>query len=74
VVSQVQNELEDFAKQGLDIRRHRERMVKEPLNERFKDPKTNLRLVFVCAMWMTGFDAPSVLAPSTSTSRCETTP
>ena len=60
VVSQAQNELEDFAKQGLDMKPHRERMVREELDTKFKDPKTNLRLVFVCAMWMTGFDAPSV--------------
>ncbi len=60
VVSQAQNELEDFAKMGLDMRSHRERMVREELDIKFKDPETNLRLVFVCAMWMTGFDAPSV--------------
>ncbi len=30
-----------------------------PLDEKFKDPTDPLRLVFVCAMWMTGFDAPS---------------
>ena len=30
-----------------------------PLDEKFKDPEDPLRLVFVCAMWMTGFDAPS---------------
>jgi hypothetical protein len=30
-----------------------------PLDEKFKDPKDPLRLVFVCAMWLTGFDAPS---------------
>lgn len=60
VISQAQNEVEDFAKLGLDIRPHRERMVKEKLDETFKKPGTNLRLVFVCAMWMTGFDAPSV--------------
>ena len=60
VVSQAQNELEDFAKLGLDMKPHRERMVREPLDLKFKNPKTNLRLVFVCAMWMTGFDAPSV--------------
>ena len=29
------------------------------LDEKFKDPKDPLRLVFVCAMWLTGFDAPS---------------
>ncbi|MFM9073268.1 MAG: type I restriction enzyme endonuclease domain-containing protein, partial [Cyanobium sp.] len=30
-----------------------------PLDERFKNPDDPLRLVFVCAMWLTGFDAPS---------------
>jgi len=35
-------------------------MNTEPLDEQFKDPAHPLRLVFVCAMWMTGFDAPSV--------------
>ena len=44
---------------GLDIRPHRARMNDEDLDERFKDPDDPLRLVFVCAMWMTGFDAPS---------------
>src|SRR5437868_15142101 len=34
-------------------------MLAEQLDERFKDPSDPLRLVFVCAMWMTGFDAPS---------------
>ncbi len=34
-------------------------MLAEQLDERFKDPRDPLRLVFVCAMWMTGFDAPS---------------
>lgn len=60
VVSQAQNEEEDFEKLGLSIRPHRERMVKEALDEKFKDSRDPLRIVFVCAMWMTGFDAPSV--------------
>ena len=29
------------------------------MDEKFKDPEDPLRLVFVCAMWLTGFDAPS---------------
>src|SRR5512136_1091320 len=46
---------------GLDIEPHRKRMNESqpPLDEKFKDPADPLRLVFVCAMWMTGFDAPS---------------
>lgn len=59
VVSQSQNELADLAKKGLDIRPHRRRMLTEPLDDKFKDPTDPFRLVFVCAMWMTGFDAPS---------------
>jgi type I restriction enzyme R subunit len=60
VVSQSQNEIQYLAEKGLDIRPHRARMNAEPLDEHFKDPAHPLRLVFVCAMWMTGFDAPSV--------------
>ena len=60
VVSQSQNELKMLDDLGLDIRPHRERMNREDLAEKFKDAEDRLRLVFVCAMWMTGFDAPSV--------------
>lgn len=60
IVSQEQNEVEKFREKGLDIKPHRERMVKEDLEEKFKDPNSKLRLVFVCAMWLTGFNAPSV--------------
>ncbi|WP_193117367.1 type I restriction endonuclease subunit R [Brachybacterium tyrofermentans] len=60
VVSQSQNELKMLDDLGLDIRPHRDRMNREDLAEKFKDSKDPLRLVFVCAMWMTGFDAPSV--------------
>ena len=59
VISQGQNEIKELADKGLDIRPHRKRMVEEDLDERFKDPKDDLRLVFVCAMWITGFDVPS---------------
>ncbi len=60
VVSQAQNEIADFKAKGLDILPHRQRMVKEDLESKFKNAGDPLRLVFVCAMWMTGFDAPSV--------------
>lgn len=60
VVSQAQNEIADFADKGVDIKPHRKRMVEEDLETRFKAPQDKLRIVFVCAMWMTGFDAPSV--------------
>ncbi|HJX51964.1 MAG TPA: type I restriction endonuclease subunit R, partial [Polyangia bacterium] len=56
VVSSGQNEVEDFRKKGLEILPHRLRMKKEDLATKFKDDKDKLRIVFVCAMWMTGFD------------------
>jgi type I restriction enzyme R subunit len=59
VVSQGQNEVEDLAKKGLDIVPHRKRLLAGGLDEKFKDPKDPLRLVFVCAMWITGFDVPT---------------
>ena len=34
-------------------------MVSEDLDTKFKDPDDPLRIVFVCAMWLTGFDAPA---------------
>jgi type I restriction enzyme R subunit len=60
IVSAEQNEVERLAALGLDIVPHRQRMNDEVLDERFKDAADPLRLVFVCAMWLTGFDAPSV--------------
>lgn len=58
VVSQSQNEVEDLKAKGVDIIPHRKRMNREDLDEKFKDTEDLLRIVFVCAMWMTGFDAP----------------
>ena len=60
VVSQGQNEIDDLKKKGLDILPHRERMQKEDLEAKFKDANDPLRLAFVCAMWITGFDVPSI--------------
>ena len=56
VVSQEQNEIETFQKWGLDIKPHRERIEKEELDKQFKADDSRLRVVFVCAMWLTGFD------------------
>ncbi|MCL6613093.1 MAG: type I restriction endonuclease subunit R [Firmicutes bacterium] len=60
VVSQSQNEIRDFREKGLDIATHRRRMATEELDTRFKNPDDPFRLVFVCAMWITGFDVPSL--------------
>ena len=61
IVSPGQNEIAQMRALGLDIEPHRKRMndSEPPLDERFKDTTDPLRLVFVCAMWLTGFDAPS---------------
>jgi type I restriction enzyme R subunit len=61
IVSPGQNEIQQMQALGLDIEPHRKRMVtSDPgLDEKFKDPEDPLRLVFLCAMWLTGFDAPS---------------
>jgi type I restriction enzyme R subunit len=61
IVSPGQNEIEQMKKLGLDIEPHRKRMNESQpgLDEKFKDTDDPLRLVFVCAMWLTGFDAPS---------------
>jgi type I restriction enzyme R subunit len=59
VVSPGQNEVEQMKALGLNIVPHRERMNREALDEKFKDPDDPLQLVFLCAMWLTGFDAPS---------------
>lgn len=61
IVSAAQNEVEQMAQRGLDIVPHRKRMndSQPSLDEKFKDVADPLRLVFVCAMWLTGFDAPS---------------
>jgi type I restriction enzyme R subunit len=59
VVSQGQNEIAEMREKGLDITPHRARMLKEDLDTKFKDPDDPFRIVFVCAMWMTGFDVPS---------------
>ena len=59
IVSQQQNEVEAFQEKGLDIEPHRLRMVNEDMETKFKNADDPFRLVFVCAMWMTGFDVPS---------------
>ncbi|MDX9766718.1 MAG: type I restriction endonuclease subunit R [Ectothiorhodospiraceae bacterium] len=65
VVSAENGEEEKFTAQGLDIKPHRERMERldahgHDIEYNFKDPDHPLQLVFVCAMWLTGFDAPTV--------------
>ena len=56
VISQEQNEIQTFQKWNLDIKFHREKMEKRELDKEYKNADNPFRVVFVCAMWLTGFD------------------
>lgn len=60
MVSQSQNEVADLEPYGIDMREVRARISREDLEARFKNAEDSLRIVFVCAMWMTGFDVPNL--------------
>ncbi len=65
IISEEADENEKFAKKDLDISIHRQRMNEittdgKDIEDRFKDENDPLQLVFVCAMWLTGFDVPSL--------------
>ena len=65
VISEDAEEQEKFQAQGLDITLHRKKMNEitpdgKDIEDRFKDKDDTLQLVFVCAMWLTGFDVPSL--------------
>lgn len=65
VISDPSAEKERFGKQGFDIQPHIDRLNKLDdkscdIEQNFKDSEHPLQLVFVCAMWLTGFDAPTV--------------
>ncbi len=54
-----------FSMQELDLKPHVDRLSTldehgHDIEYNFKDPEHPLQLVFVCAMWLTGFDAPTV--------------
>jgi type I restriction enzyme R subunit len=65
IVSEEGDEEKKFARQQLAIKPHRDRMNKldehgHDVEYNFKESEHPLQLVFVCAMWLTGFDAPTV--------------
>ena len=69
VVSDEQGEIDRFRKWGLDIIPHRTRMKQGfetpdgkriDLETAFKQDGHPFRVAFVCAMWLTGFDVPSL--------------
>ena len=68
VISQEGTDKEEtkkFEKEGLVIHQHRQ-LIDHPdedgrnIEDYFKDPNNRYRIVFVTAMWLTGFDAPAV--------------
>lgn len=60
IISQEQNEIQTFENWGLDIIPHRTKMEKREMDKEFKDSDNPFRIVFVCAMWLTGFDVKSL--------------
>lgn len=62
IVSPEQNEVKKFENLQLDITSHRRKMMDSTrdLAEDFKNENHPFRLAIVCAMWITGFDAPCV--------------
>jgi type I restriction enzyme R subunit len=69
VISEEQNEVARFKEWALDIQPHRKKIkdgFETPDGKRieidlaFKDPEHKFRVAIVCAMWMTGFDVPSL--------------
>ena len=69
VISEEQNEVKKFATWDIDIKPHRE-IIKNgfeaeggkrvAVDAAFKDDEHPFRVAFVCAMWLTGFDVPSL--------------
>jgi type I restriction enzyme R subunit len=67
IVSQDANEIESMREFDIDMPAIRARMNERTadgktglLEDEFKRPDSNLRIVFVCAMWLTGFDVPNL--------------
>jgi type I restriction enzyme R subunit len=60
MVSQSQNEIVDLEPFDIDMSPIRERIIHDNLEDEFKKADSNLSIVFVCAMWMTGFDVPNL--------------
>jgi len=69
VVSEEQNEVKRFAEWDLDITPHRQ-LIKSgfetqdgkriDVDTAFKKPEHPFRVAIICAMWLTGFDVPSL--------------
>jgi len=69
IISEEQNEVKKFESWGLNIVPHREKIKKGyetpegktiDVDLAFKDENHPFRIAIVCAMWLTGFDVPSL--------------
>lgn len=65
VISESPGDAEKFENEGLNIKPHHDRMNSvneegQELQDLFRDETNPLRIVFVCSMWLTGFDSPMV--------------
>ncbi|MEA5508562.1 HsdR family type I site-specific deoxyribonuclease [Crocosphaera sp. UHCC 0190] len=65
VISDPNTDKEKFEKQGLNIQPHLKRLEQidehgHDIEHNFKNEKHPLQIVFVCAIWLTGFDAETV--------------
>ena len=60
IVSEAANEAKTFTEWDLDIAPHRDKLNRRDLEEDFKNEQHPFRLAIVCAMWLTGFDVPSL--------------
>jgi type I restriction enzyme R subunit len=64
VFSPEQNEVKEFAAEGIDVKPLRQMIVNgmggKKLEDCFKDSEHPFRVAVVCAMWLTGFDVKSL--------------
>ena len=61
IISSSKDDEKHFAKWGLNVKLHKDYMEKTPdYDKQFKDEDNPFRVAFVCAMWLTGFDVPSL--------------
>jgi type I restriction enzyme R subunit len=61
IISSSKDDDKNFAKWGLNVKPHKEYMEDTPdYDKQFKDENNPFRVAFVCAMWLTGFDVPSL--------------
>lgn len=56
MVSQSQNEVDKLSNFGIDMKKIRKDIDFDNLQNKFQDPSSKLKVVFVCKMWLTGFN------------------